>query len=149
MAVNAVCNHNVATVERDEGIVSAAIKMRESHVGDLIVIEHRGGHMVPVGIITDRDLVVGILAKQADPKELTVGDVMSDTLLTVHQDNGIEFALREMRRAGVRRAPVVGNDHELIGVLSIDDVIDHLALELGHVAEIVRLEQRAELGKRP
>lgn len=149
MAVNAVCNHNVATVERDEGIVSAAVKMRESHVGDLIVVEHRGGHAVPVGIITDRDLVVGIIAKEADPNELTVGDVMSDALLTVHQDNGIEFALREMRRVGVRRAPVVGNDRELIGVLSIDDVIDHLAVELGHLAEIVRLEQSAETRKRP
>jgi CBS domain-containing protein len=149
MAVNAVCNHNVATVERDEGIVSAAIKMRESHVGDLIVVEHRGGHLVPVGILTDRDIVVGIVAKQANPSTLTVGDVMSDALLTVHQDNGIEFALREMRRVGVRRAPVVGNDRELIGVLSIDDIIDHLAMELGHIAEIVRLEQRAETSKRP
>ena len=149
MAVNAVCNHNVATVEREEEIVSAAVKMRESHVGDLIVVEHRGGHAVPVGILTDRDIVVGIVAKRADPNALTVGDVMSDTLLTVHQDNGIEFALREMRRAGVRRAPVIGDDRELIGVLSIDDVIDHLAVELGHIAEIVRLEQRTETSTRP
>jgi CBS domain-containing protein len=149
MAVNAVCNHNVATIEADEGIVAAAIKMRESHVGDLIVVEHHQGHPVPVGILTDRDIVVGIVAKQADPNTLTVGDVMSDKLLTVHQDNGIEFALREMRRAGVRRAPVVGNDRELIGVLSIDDVIDHLAVELSHIAEIVRLEQQAETSNRP
>jgi CBS domain-containing protein len=149
MAVNAVCNHNVATIEADEGIVAAAIKMRESHVGDLIVVEHRQGRPVPVGILTDRDIVVGIVAKQADPTTLTVGDVMSDKLLTVHQDNGIEFALREMRRAGVRRAPVLGNDRELIGVLSIDDVIDHLAVELGHIAEIVRLEQQAETSNRP
>ncbi len=149
MAVNTLCNHNVATVEKDDGIVSAAVKMRESHVGDLIVVEHRGGHRVPIGILTDRDIVVGIVAKQADPKELTVGDIMSDALLTVNQDNGIEFALREMRRVGVRRAPVVGNDRELIGVLSIDDVIDHLAVELGHIAEIVRHEQREETSKRP
>jgi CBS domain-containing protein len=149
MSVSAICNHNVATIDPEEDVVTAAIRMREAHVGDLIVVEHRGGRVVPVGILTDRDIVVGIVAKKTPPETIRVGEAMSTELLTVHEDNGIEFALREMRRVGVRRAPVVGDNRELVGVLSIDDVIDHLAVELGHIADIIRLEQETETDTRP
>ena len=149
MSVSAVCNHNVATISADADIFTAALRMREAHVGDLIVVEQRGGRVVPVGIITDRDIVVGIVAKKAQPELVRVGDAMSAELLTVHEDSGIEFALREMRRVGVRRVPVLGDDRELVGVLSIDDVIDHIAVELGHIADVIRLEQQAETTARP
>lgn len=149
MSVSAVCNHNVATIGPDEDIVAAAVRMREAHVGDLVVVENRGGRSVPVGIITDRDIVVGIVAKKTRPELVKVGDAMSAELLTVHEHNGIEFALREMRRVGVRRVPVLGEGRELVGVLSIDDVIDHLAVQLGHIADIIRLEQQAETSIRP
>jgi predicted transcriptional regulator len=149
MTVNAVCNHNVATIQRDRDVAEAAERMRQEHVGDLIVVEQRGPHCVPVGILTDRDIVVSVVARHARPEEITVGDAMSSNLLTVKQDNGIEFALREMRRHGVRRAPVVGDGGELKGVLSIDDVVDHLAAQLLSVAEVIRLGQRAEARLRP
>jgi predicted transcriptional regulator len=149
MNVNTVCNHNVSTVRPDTGVVEAARQMREEHVGDLIVVEHRAGRRVPVGIITDRDITVAVVAKGVAPNDVTVADAMSTELLTVHPDNGLEFALREMRRAGVRRAPVVDAEDDLIGVLSIDDVLDHLAVQLEHIADIVRLEQQAEVSKRP
>jgi predicted transcriptional regulator len=139
----------VATVGADADITEAASRMREAHVGDLIVIEHRDGRGVPIGIVTDRDIVVSVIAKKVSPDEVKVGDVMTRNLLTVREDNGIEFALREMRRVGVRRAPVVGADHEVVGVLSIDDVVDHLAAQLGHIADIIRLEQQVESSTRP
>jgi CBS domain-containing protein len=144
MTVRALCNHNVATIDRNAGVVDAAVRMREEHVGDLIVAEERKGRRVPVGILTDRDIVVAVVAKRVAANAVTVGDAMSAELLTVHEDNGVEHALREMRRAGVRRAPVVDASGSLIGVLSIDDVIDHLAVQLGHIADIIRVEQRAE-----
>ena len=149
MTVNVICNHNVATIGRTEDIVTAAARMRQTHVGDLVVVEQRGAHVVPVGIITDRDIVVSIVAKDVAPSAITGGDAMTADLLTVHKDAGVETALREMRRVGVRRAPVVGDDGELVGVLSIDDVIDHLAVQLGHIADIVRMERRAEGEERP
>ena len=149
MSVNTVCNHNVATVHPGTDVVEAARQMREEHIGDLIVVEQRAGRRVPIGIITDRDIVVAVVAKGVHPSEVTVADAMSTELLTVHPDNGLEHALREMRRAGVRRAPVVDSDDDLIGVLSIDDVLDHLAVQLGHIADIVRMEQQAEVDKRP
>jgi len=89
-----------------------------------------------------------VVAKRVSPNDITIGEVMSTELLTVNQDNGIEHALREMRRAGVRRAPVVDSSGELVGMLSIDDVVDHLAVQLGHIADIIRAGQRAETDHR-
>jgi len=149
MSVSTICNHNVATIGADHGAVDAAARMREEHVGDLIVVERRGSLEVPVGILTDRDIVVGVVAKRVTPDEVTVGDVMTRELLTIRESDGVEFALREMRRFGVRRAPVVGARGELVGVLSIDDVIQHLAVQLGRLADVIRLEQTVESQTRP
>src|SRR5690606_15882644 len=126
MTVGTICNHNVATIEPDADITEAAERMRKEHVGDLIVAEFKDVRLVPVGIITDRDIVVSVVAKKVDPATLKVGEVMSADLLTVREDNSIDYALREMRRYGVRRVPVVGSIGELVGVLSINDVVDHL-----------------------
>jgi CBS domain-containing protein len=149
MTVGVICNPNVATVGKETGIVEAAALMREDHVGDLVVVEHRGGRTVPVGILTDRDIVVGVLAKRMALDAVTVGDLMSRELLTVRRDHSVEFALLEMRRLGVRRAPVVEADGALIGILSIDDVIQNLAKQLGRLADLIRLEQTAEQLARP
>jgi predicted transcriptional regulator len=145
MTVSSVCNFNVATIERDADVVEAASRMRTQHVGDLIVVEEKAGGRVPVGILTDRDIVVAVVAKRASIDSVTVGDAMSAALLTVNKDNGIEHALSEMRRAGVRRAPVVDEAGLLVAVLSVDDVIDHLAVQLGHIADIIRMGQQSEV----
>lgn len=144
MSVDTLCNHNVATIRRDEDIASAAERMRHQHVGDLVVVEQRGVHQIPVGIITDRDIVVSIVAKGVPPSEIRGDDAMNADLLTVHKDSGVETALREMARVGVRRAPVVGDEGELVGILSIDDVLDRLATQLAHISDIVRMERRGE-----
>ena len=149
MTVSAVLNPNVATIEAREGVVEAANRMRAEHVGDLVVIEYRDGYAVPVGIITDRDIVVGVVARRVTPDDVTVGDAMTRKPLTVPADASLEFALREMRRRGVRRAPVVGAGGELVGILTMDDVIAHLAHQFGRIADVIRLEQDAEVGARP
>jgi CBS domain-containing protein len=149
MSVSSICNHNVATIDPDADIAEAAERMRKEHVGDLIVARFKEARLEPVGILTDRDIVVTVVARKVDPTTLTVGDVMSADLLTVREDNGIDFALREMRRVGVRRVPVVGSTGELVGVLSIDDVVDYLGAQLEHVGDIIRFGQHAEAEKRP
>lgn len=149
MNVNLVCNHNVATAAAADSVADAAALMRQEHVGDLIVAEPRGGASVPVGILTDRDIVVGVVAKRVDPNAVTVGDTMTRDVLTVREDASIEYALREMRRYGVRRAPVVRANGDLVGVVAIDDVIQHLAVQLTKLAELIRVEQDAELRARP
>jgi CBS domain-containing protein len=149
MAVSLICNHNVATIAANEGVVDAAVRMREEHVGTLLVVERRGSIHVPVGILTDRDIVVGVVAKRVSPDNLTVGDAMTREVLTVREDDSVEFALREMRRRGVRRAPVVGKRGELVGIVSLDDVVQHLAMQLGRLADAIRVEQDAETRARP
>ena len=149
MDVNLVCNHNVATIGKSLGIAEAARLMREQHVGNLIVVETRGSASVPVGILTDRDIVVGVIAKRVAPDSVTVADAMTRDLLTIREDASLEFALREMRRCGVRRAPVVRANGDLVGVVAMDDVIEYLALQLSRLADLIRLEQDAEQRVRP
>jgi CBS domain-containing protein len=149
MTVNLICNPNVATVSADDDVARAAALMREQHVGNLIVVKSRSGAAVPIGILTDRDIVVGVVAKGVEPKAVTVGDAMTRDLLTVREDSSVEFALREMRRRGVRRAPVVRANGDLVGVISVDDVIQHLAVQMSRLADVIQLEQEAEPRTRP
>lgn len=130
-------------------MIEAAKRMRDTHVGDLIVTENREGRIVPIGILTDRDIVIEVVAKGVDPNQVTVGDAMSTELLSVREDNGIEYALREIQRMGVRRVPVVNEKGELSGVLAIDDVLDHLAIQLNHIAGAIRIERQKETRTRP
>lgn len=149
MTVKGIFNSNVATIDGHADVARAAKLMRQEHVGDLVVTGQRGGHTVPVGIITDRDIVVEIVAKDADPAAITVGDTIRRDVLTVHEDNGIDYALRKMRHAGIRRAPVVDGSGALVGLLSLDDVIEHLAAQLGDIAGVIRLQQDIETKQLP
>lgn len=147
--VNLICNHNVATVAKSLGLSEAARLMREQHVGNLIVVETRGSASVPIGILTDRDIVVGVVARQVAPETVTVADAMTRNLVTVREDASLEFALREMRRRGVRRAPVVRANGDLVGIIAVDDVIQHLAEQLSRLADLIRIEQEVEPKARP
>jgi len=98
----------------------------------------------PIGVITDRDIVVKVLAKDVDPHTLTVGDVMTPEPLVAADDDGIGETLRRMRRMGVRRVPVVGLGGKVSGVLSIDDIVDHLVSQLSDVSGSIRNELQFE-----
>lgn len=149
MTVASLCNRNVATIHADAGVVDAALQMREGHVGDLVVTETRGGRECPIGMITDRDIVIEVVAAGVAPESLKVADVMSRDVVTVQEDNGIEFALREMRRKGLRRLPVIDGKRALIGILTVDDVLEHVARLTGHIADAIRIEEYTEAKSRP
>jgi len=102
-----------------------------------------------VGVLTDRDIVVTVVARETDPRSLRVGDVMTRQPVVAAEDDSITTALQEMRRIGVRRLPVVGRRGQLVGVLSLDDVLDGLAAELQNVAGSIRREQQVESALRP
>jgi CBS domain-containing protein len=149
MTVNTICNHNVAAIRADASVTDAATRMRAEHVGALIVTELRGSVETPIGIVTDRDIVVAILAKRVSPDAVTVGDAMTRNLLIAREADSVEFALREMRRRGVRRVPVVGTRGELVGILTVDDAVQHYAAQLGRLADVIRTEQTTETQARP
>ena len=141
MNVGRLCKRQAVTVTPRQGLVSAAELMREKHIGFLIVVEQYGR---PVGVLTDRDIVISVVAKGADPSLLTVADIMTPDPATAAEGDSVESALRTMRRMGVRRLPVVGSKGLLVGILSLDDVLDALATELADVSGAVRNEQHIE-----
>ncbi|HEU5133500.1 MAG TPA: CBS domain-containing protein [Steroidobacteraceae bacterium] len=150
MNVSQLCNRNVVTVRKSDEIPAAARVMREKHVGYLVVVEadFNAATQRPIGVLTDRDIVVAVVAQDVNPRGLTVGDIMTSSPVVVELNDSIAAAVQEMRRIGVRRMPVVGSLGELAGVLSLDDVLDALANELHNLAGAIRNERRVETALR-
>jgi CBS domain-containing protein len=148
MAIGEICNREVIVVAPETTISEAAQLMRQHHVGDVVVVTEAGGRRQPVGIVTDRDVVVEVVATGLDPAVLTVGDIMVPDLATVPEKTGVFEAIRYMRDQGVRRMPVVGEDGSLIGILALDDLLELLGEELGALARLVAREQGKEVQNR-
>jgi CBS domain-containing protein len=144
MPISEICNREVVIVQRNNTILEAAQLMRQHHVGDVVVVEERGGVKVPVGIVTDRDLVVEIMAPAIDQTVITVGDIMVTELATVKENAGLSETIEYMRAKGVRRVPVVDKGGGLVGILTLDDLLELLAEELLALARLVRHEQKKE-----
>lgn len=148
MPISEICNREVVIVQRNNTILEAAQLMRQHHVGDVVVVEDRGGIKVPVGIVTDRDLVVEIMAPAIDPMVVTVGDIMVSGLATVRDNAGVSETIEYMRAKGVRRVPVVDRNGGLVGIIALDDLLELLAEELLALAKLVRHEQKKEIVNR-
>lgn len=143
MKAGEICNHNVVTVSPRDSIRTAAELMRQHHVGDVVVAEDRGGLLTPLGILTDRDIVVEVIAESVGLDDVTVRDTMTDQLVTANEDDDLLATLMEMRKNGVRRLPVVDDNGRLVGILTADDVIGLVARELAELwALIVRQQGR-------
>ena len=149
MTIGEICNCEVVLVDKDSSVQDAARLMRTHHVGDLIVAEERDGRRIPVGILTDRDIVVEVIAEGVDLGSVAVGDVMSVKLLTAHAGDDTFDTIKAMRAKGVRRLPVVGKQGQLVGIVTIDDLIDLLAGTLMDVAGLIAYEQKREERIRP
>ena len=144
MPIGEICNREVVIVRVEDSVLHAAKLMRQHHVGDVLVVNQYNGSCIPVSIVTDRDLVVQILAAEIDPNTLTVGDIMTSELATVKEDIGVFEAIRYMRIKGVRRLPVVDNDGNLVGVVTLDDLLELLVEELGLLVKLIAHEQEKE-----
>jgi len=148
MPIGEICNREVVIVQREETVLQAAKLMRQHHVGNVVVVEEHSGRRVPIGIVTDRDLVVEIIAPELDPAVITVGDILVVELATVKESNGVFEAIQYMRNKGIRRLPVVDDDGGLAGIVTLDDMLVLLADELGALARLVEREQKNEMSSR-
>lgn len=148
MSVGEICNREVIVMQQHDTTLEAAQLMRRHHVGDVVVAEDRGGVRIPVGIVTDRDLVVEIVAPGLNQTAITVGDIMAPELATVQENTGVFEAIQYMRAKGVRRLPVVGANGGLVGILALDDLLELLAEELLALAKLVKHEQKKEMMSR-
>lgn len=146
MNVGQMCQRNAVTVQASDEVATAARLMREKHVGFLVVVEAaaREGDVMPVGVITDRDIVISTIALGVDPKTLSVGDVMTCKPTVALAQDAIGDALSQMRHAGVRRLPVVGDYGHLVGVLSLDDILTNRADEIGAAAAVITKGRQIE-----
>lgn len=145
MNVGEVCNRVVIHVTNDELVRRAAELMRKYHVGYLVVTEFGDKDQVPIGTVTDRDIVLETVAAGIDPDEVTVGDIMDqDPPLVANESDDLPQLLDAMRELGVRRVPVVDARRSLVGVLSLDDVLQLLSTQLGTIADVVANQRRNE-----
>jgi len=146
-----ICRREVVAILESETVAAAGRLMREQHVGFLVVTDPptASGARKVVGVLTDRDIVVAVVAREGDPRSLKVGEVMTRSPLLVAESHSIETVLRFMCDVGARRVPVVGKHDELVGVLSLDDVLERMAEQLMHIVGSIRGAQRTERLVRP
>ncbi|MDO9112526.1 MAG: CBS domain-containing protein [Polaromonas sp.] len=139
-----ICTRSVTIAFRTTPVDGAARLMRDNHVGCLVVVDEGEGRRIVVGVLTDRDIVTAVVAPGLDASTLTVDDVMTTDLVTAREDDSLIDLMRSMRRKGVRRIPVVGGLDELIGVVTLDDVLGVLSEELGLLVGTVDSEGQRE-----
>jgi len=148
MAIGEICSRDVVFVARNETCAQAARLMREHHVGSLVVVQEDVAPRVPIGIITDRDLAVGVMALGLDAEKTLVEAVMRPDVALVRESEGVGRALALMREQGVRRLPVVDALGALAGVIAADDLIELFAEEMSSLAAMVAKGPRREREER-
>lgn len=148
MSAGEYCNRDVVVIDKSAPVREAVNLMRGNHVGDVVVVEKQADMVVPLGILTDRDIVVEILAEDVDLDAVNVGDVMSYQLVTVSEETKLLDAIKLMRINGVRRLPVVNKQAGLEGILSVDDLLELIVEQLTDIASLVSNEISNEIKSR-
>jgi CBS domain-containing protein len=136
MSLERVCSKNVVTISPDATVLEAANLMRSKHVGCVLAVNDSR----PVGILTDRDIVLGVVASARKPAETSVRETMTANLTTVNVNYDLLDAVRLMRSRGVRRLPVVDEHRHLLGIITMDDVLTAFGAEMGELAGAVQKE---------
>lgn len=137
-----LCTRTVVFALPGNSVTHAAGLMRDFDVGDVVVVEEDNGLRRPVGIVTDRDVTTKVVAHDLDPGQLDVDEIMLQDIVTVDEDLSIEEVAHTMKTHGVRRTPVVNAQGGLEGILSFDDIVDHLAEQMADLAGLVQRQQR-------
>ena len=144
MLLRDVCMPDVVYCGPATTITEAARLMRRKHVGDIVVVEDPEGDRIPVGVVTDRDIVVEVLANELDPATNTVTDIMRTPVVIADDGEDTAQAIERMRTHGVRRIPVVGTGGALVGIVTLDDLLKVFAADAGALLEIITKAQTYE-----
>lgn len=144
MLLKDLCTPEVACCAPETRVLAAAILMRQKHVGDLVVVDDLDGDQSPIGMITDRDIVIEVLGKELDPRTVTVRQIMRTPVAIARGDEDAADAVSRMKVHGVRRIPVMGPNRKLIGIVCLDDLLRNVAADVNALAEIVAREQGHE-----
>jgi len=144
MTLKTICNREVLIVGKNDTVPEAARLMREHHAGDAVIVEERDGLRFPVGIVTDRDIVIELIAKEVDIHSVTVGDVMCQDIVLAKEEDDVDETIKIMRHKGIRRLPVVDQAGALVGIVTLDDLIDLIAEQLKDLAGLIARQQDLE-----
>lgn len=138
--------HTVATIQEGTSVLDCAKAMRALHVGSLVVVNEK---RQPVGMITDRDISIEVVALERDPKTLIVDDVMSAPVCTAYADETVVDALARMREQGIRRLPVVDKDGVLCGIVTANNIVEEISEQLDSIVRAVKSSKTREQSLRP
>ncbi|MGR8934690.1 MAG: CBS domain-containing protein [Gammaproteobacteria bacterium] len=144
MSIGTICNREVVIVGKNDTLLEAAQLMRDYHVGDVVVVEERDGRRYPLGVLTDRDIVIELIAKDVATDAVMVGDVVGVAVALAREDDDIGETIKFMRQKGVRRLPVVDGLGALIGIVTLDDLIDIIAEQMQDLAALIGKQQSIE-----
>jgi CBS domain-containing protein len=136
MSIRDICETVVVTTPKDTSVYEAAQLMKKQNVGNVVVVDKQNSSK-PVGIITDRDVVMKIVADDGDAKKVTVGDAMTENLLVLKSNQGLNEALNMMGAKGVRRAPIVDENNSIVGIATVDDLLILIAKEVNKLAYLI------------
>ena len=148
MRVQDICTHHVAHIVATESLIEAAVMMRERHVGNVVVVETLDGKRRPIGILTDRDIIVAVVAAGLTPESLLVSDVMSKPVYCCGGTQSVFDAIAIMHDQGIRRLPVLDENGSLLGIIAADDIWIALSNQLKILGEITVRERIAEVTQR-
>lgn len=139
MSVGRICTREVILADQDETTAEAARRMQSNNVGTLVIIDRDDRR--PLGLITDRDITMRVVAEGQHPDETLVRDILTDDPVTVVESTPIEDALSKMRSHGRRRVLVTGGDGALVGLLAMDDILELLAEEMAEIGELIERQE--------
>lgn len=138
MSLARFCRKTVALIQPSQSIAEAAERMRDQHVGALVVVED---DLRPVGMLTDRDIVTRVVAERGDATFVAVSNVMTPRPAVARVTDSLDRTLFTLRERGVRRLPIVDEEGRVAGLVSLDDVLVLLSAELDQTAAAVRENQ--------
>ena len=148
MTLSKIISREVATVEAKATVEEAARLMREVHVGDVVVVKKELGRSVPTGFLTDRDIVMSVIALGLDPKIMLIEDVMSSNLISAKTTDSLQHVIGLMKENGIQRVPVMDPQGELVGIASVHDLLQLIASELTDLTKVFREQHHQETDRR-
>jgi len=144
MTVGRICQREVDFATPDETVQAIAQRMNSRNVGMLVILDP---DKRPVGVVTDRDLAVRVVAKALDPVTTPLEEIMTAEPANVQEEMPIEEALTLMRHHGVRRLPVIDKHERLVGVIAMDDILELLIEEFHTVGAVVSKASPRRVGE--
>lgn len=140
MTAGQLCSRVLATASPDESVRTAARRMAEFDVGALVVVRENQVTRA-VGFVTDRDIMLRCVAEQLDPDQATVAQIMARPVFRVRDETPVSEAIAKMAAAGTRRLVVTAEGERVAGILTLDDILAHMAQEGSAIGKLLEKQQ--------